>query len=210
MRMWTEEQIRETASKFKCRSHFMDYEYGMYCSAKTLGILGNLEFAQETWTEDRIREVASHFKCKSHFMEHEYGAYREAKNLGILNDLEFAVSRERTQEKALYITNLTLTTGEIAVMFGIAGRHPGIRYRLGDLAFMTNRGFYVFVQGKHAVIIENHLKSKFRHLSVMKGESPLVEKKGTNGEILKGIPLGTIQREIEQVCPIVLPKLEPW
>ena len=110
----------------------------------------------------------------------------------------------------MYVANITLTTGEIAATFGIAGRHPGIRYRLADLAFMTNRGFYLFAHGKHAVIVENHLKSKFRHLSVDKGESPLIEKKGTSGEILKGVPLATILREIEHVCPVALPKLEPW
>ena len=45
MRTLAEEEIREAASQFTCKSHFMDREYGAYIAAKKLGILNDLEFA---------------------------------------------------------------------------------------------------------------------------------------------------------------------
>ena len=216
-RGWTLDDFKEAVSKYKSLQGLKSLDKRLHSAFKrkfpeALDALFPPVVSREI-TESEVRETARRFKCMHHFAQWEYGAYKAAEKLGILGDLGFRLKNARPgggQEAAFYLATILLNDGSHGIILGVTSRHPGVRYSLSDLPYMTDRGFYLFMRASDASNLETRIKSKFLPFAVEWGDSPLEGKSGTSGEILKGVLMSDVIWEIESWVGEGLPKFEPW
>ena len=129
------------------------------------------------------------------------------------NNLGFEPSKfgfDSSSPAHLYVVSLNLIDGTQSTMFGITNRTPKQRYKLKERNLMQDRITYKFPRGGDALKLETLLRREFKEFSAGEGQSPLLFKKGTAGEILRNVPLEFVTEMLKEYSGEHLPTPEPW
>lgn len=132
--------------------------------------------------------------------------------MGIIDDLGFSPGNcgfDTTAPAYIYLAELTLKDGKDAVLFGITNRTPKGRYTKAERSFMRSLRAFMFDVGSDALKIETMLRREFIAFAVGEGQSPLLFKKGTAGEILQDISMGVVLERLMS-AHANLPEMEEW
>ena len=206
VKKWDLCDLIELASKYSSRTEFLSANCGAHAAFSNFP--GELEklfpHKYRYWkNEEDIRKEASKYRTKSEFIANCVGAYGAALNLGIIDDLGFEPSGpgfDTTEPAYLYITNIKLISGGIGTMFGVTNRSLKSRYTSKERKVMFDLTAFLFESGKTALELETLLRREFVKFAIPEGESPLLFKKGTSGEILQGVPIANVKDRISTHC----------
>lgn len=212
---WALEGLILEAKKYSSRAEFMVESGGAY--AAILKFPGELDkifpLKYRYWgNEDDIREEASKYKTKAEFISGCVSAYGAALELGIIDDLGFSPGNsgfDTTAPAYIYLAELTLKDGKDAVLFGITNRTPKGRYTKAERSFMRSLRAFMFDVGSDALKIETMLRREFIAFAVGEGQSPLLFKKGTAGEIVQDISVDAVLERLMS-AHANLPEMEEW
>ena len=212
---WKLEDLILEAKKYESRAEFRINASGACMSFfKFPGELDKIfPLKYRYWgNEDDIREEASKYKTKAEFISGRFGAYKAALELGIIDDLGFAPGNsgfDTTAPAYIYLAELTLKDGKDGVLFGITNRTPKGRYTRAERSFMKSLRAFMFDVGSDALKIETMLRREFIAFAVGEGQSPLLFKKGTAGEIVQDVSVDTVLERLASTCAH-LPEMEEW
>ena len=85
---WTEERVREEASKYNTKYEFDRGSQSAYKAALRLGLIDDLfENVLKYWDEKSLRKESSKYNTKYEFVRGSRGAYQAALRLGLIDDL---------------------------------------------------------------------------------------------------------------------------
>ena len=212
---WKLEDLILEAKKYESRAEFRINASGACMSFfKFPGELDKIfPLKYRYWgNEDDIREEASKYKTKAEFVSGCISAYGAALELGIIDDLGFAPGNsgfDTTAPAYIYLAELTLKDGKDGVLFGITNRTPKGRYTRAERSFMKSLRAFMFDVGSDALKIETMLRREFIAFAVGEGQSPLLFKKGTAGEIVQDVSVDTVLERLASTCAH-LPEMEEW
>ena len=212
---WKLEALILEAEKYGSRSEFMVESGGAY--AAILKFPGELDkifpLKYRYWgNEDDIRKEASKYKTKAEFVSGCVSAYGAALELGIIDDLGFSPGNsgfDTTAPAYIYLAELTLKDGKDGVLFGITNRTPKGRYTRAERSFMKSLRAFMFDVGSDALKIETMLRREFISFAVGEGQSPLLFKKGTAGEIVRDVAIDVVLERLMS-AHANLPEMEEW
>ena len=212
---WTLEALILEAKKYSSRAEFKTKACGACLSfLKFPGELDKIfPLKYRYWgNEDDIRKEASKYKTKAEFVSGCVSAYGAALELGIIDDLGFSPGNsgfDTTAPAYIYLAELTLKDGKDAVLFGITNRTPKGRYTKAERSFMRSLRAFMFDVGSDALKIETMLRREFIAFAVGEGQSPLLFKKGTAGEIVQDISVDAVLERLMS-AHANLPEMEEW
>ena len=212
---WKLEDLILEAKKYESRAEFRINASGACMSFfKFPGELDKIfPLKYRYWgNEDDIREEASKYKTKAEFISGRFGAYKAALELGIIDDLGFAPGNsgfDTTAPAYIYLAELTLKDGKDGVLFGITNRTPKGRYTRAERSFMKSLRAFMFDVGSDALKIETMLRREFISFAVGEGQSPLLFKKGTAGEIVRDVAIDVVLERLMS-AHANLPEMEEW
>ena len=213
---WTLPNLIAEAKKFPSRQIFISSSGGAYNAFNRFpGELDKL-FPKKYryWgNENDVRDEARKYTTKAEFICGCVSAYGAALNMGIIDDLGFEPSKfgfDSSSPAHLYVVSLNLMDGTQSTMFGITNRTPKQRYKLKERNLMQDRITYKFPRGGDALKLETLLRREFKEFSAEEGQSPLLFKKGTAGEILRNVPLEFVTEMLKEYSGEYLPTPEPW
>ena len=213
VRKWGIEELLHKAKQYESRSEFRLSAGGAYASMCKFGKEMDKVFPPKYryWgNEVDIRAEAARYRTKSEFVYGCNSAYGAALSMGIIDDLGFTPGLsgfDTTKPAHLYVADLFLTDGAPGTLFGITNRRPEVRYTTAEKVFMTKRVSFIFNNGAAALSIETMLRRSYGQYTVVTGQSPLLDKKGTAGEILTGVPSVEVISMVKANCSL---EPVPW
>lgn len=206
VKKWKLCDLEVEASKYSSRDDFRKANCGAYAAFSNFpGALDKIFPSKyRRWkNECDIRAEASKYRTKAEFVYGCVSAYGAALQLGIIDDLGFEPAGpgfDTTEPAYLYITSIRLKSGIDGVMFGVTNRALRGRYTALERKHMFDLTAYLFDKGSSALEIETLLRREFGSFAVQEGESPLVAKKGTAGEILRDISIEAVRSRASAYC----------
>lgn len=214
--VWTLPRLITEAKEYSSRKEFQRTSGGAYIAFNRFpGELDKLfPMKYRYWGNEKdIREEASKYHTKAEFIYGCVSAYGAALDMGIIDDLGFESSKFGFDSNApthLYVASLELMDGTQSTIFGITNRTPKQRYKLKERSLMRECITYRFPRGSDALKLETLLRREFKEFSAEDGQSPLLFKKGTAGEILRNVPLEFVTEMLKEYAGETLPPPEPW
>lgn len=215
VKSWTLEELILEAKKYESRAEFRTNAGGACMSFfKFPGELDKIFPPKyRYWSnEDDIRKEASKYRTKAQFISGCVSAYGAALELGIIDDLGFLPGNcgfDTTSPAYIYLAELTLKDGKGGVMFGVTNRTPKGRYTRAERSFMKSLRAFLFEVGSDALKIETMLRREFSAFVVGEGQSPLLFKKGTAGEIVQDVSVDVVLDRLMS-AHANLPEMEDW
>ena len=193
---WTEDKIREEASKFDKLSEFQKRLGGAYQAARKIGILDSLNLKRKTrWHEESIIEESRKYETFTEFQKGSAGAYDKALDLGIIDKIPIT---RKIVKKGTYndVDNIIKASRECKTRTEFRLRFPGAHKKaitMGiseDLDFdlmgsLINRGVYGFFFEDGSVYIGltcDFNKRKTAHLEYQKN-SPIYKYINENNNV---------------------------
>src|SRR5574340_546018 len=187
------------------RGEFADRYVGSYQYALRTGIDIDALFPKRYvyWNEEKVRAEARKYKTKSEFNRGCVSAYGFAWANGLLDDLGFedAELGFRAGSPAyLYLADIDLVDRTGGLLFGITNNHPNYRYKKYEHQHLSNHTAFLFSTGSAARGVETAIKRQFHAYWIPHGLSPMRDKSGTNGEILRGVSQMQVIDLVVQHC----------
>lgn len=207
VRRWALQDLLNEASKYSSRAEMLRLNCGAHAAFSNFPGEIDKVFPPKYryWSkESDIRSEASKYRTKAEFVYGCISAYGAALQLGIIDELGFEPAGpgfDTTEPAYLYITGIVLKCGDSGVMFGVTNRKLSNRYTTQEREHMFDLTAFWFDRGAQALELENLLRREFKKFAVSDGDSPLTFKKGTSGEILKGVPIHTVREHFNYHCP---------
>jgi len=206
VKKWKLHELELEANKYNSRDEFRRANCGAHAAFSNFpGALDKIFPSKyRCWkNECDIRVEASKYRTKAEFVYGCVSAYGAALQLGIIDDLGFEPAGpgfDTTEPAYLYITSIRLKSGIDGVMFGVTNRALRSRYTALERKHMFDLTAFLFDRGSSALEIETLLRREFGSFAVQEGESPLVAKKGTAGEILRDISIEAVRNRVSVYC----------
>ncbi len=202
VRKWVLSDLLAVASKYSSRAEMLKLNSGAYAAFSNFPGEIDKIFPPKYryWSkESDIRAEASKYRTKAEFVCGCVSAYGAALQLGIIDELGFEPAGpgfDTTEPAYLYITGIALKGVGSGVMFGVTNRRLSSRYTAQERTHMFDLTAFLFDRGAQALELENILRREFKKFAVSEGDSPLTFKKGTSGEILRGVPIHTVREHL--------------
>lgn len=187
------------------RGEFADRYVGSYQYALRHGIDLDSLFPKRYvyWDEAMVRAEARKYRTRSEFYRGCISGYGFAWTNDLLDDLGFEDADfgfKSGSPAYLYIADITLVDRTDGTLFGITNNHPNYRYRKYEHQHLSNHTAFLFSTGSTAREVETAIKREFCSHKVVYGLSPLRDKSGTSGEILRGVDQSQIVKLVTHMC----------